>query len=165
MLKQFFTGGSVVALLLLGSLSALAQTAAPQGAQPKVQAAPQAPVSPAELQKFANAVKQLREIQQKSQTDMVKAVQGKKLTEARFIEIYQAQQNAEAQPKAQISPQEKQSFTEAFGEISKIQQQTQANMKQVVEKEGFTVERFNVVYTTVRQKPELQKQVQQMLQS
>ncbi len=161
MLKQLLAGGSVFAILLSVSLSAQAQTSSP-GA-PKVQPAPQVQVSPAELQKFANAVKQLQVIQQTSQTEMVQAVQGESLSEQRFVQIYQAQQNPQVQPKPQVSEKEKQSFQKAFAKLGQIQQATQTKMNQVVQSQGMEVQRFNQIFAAVRQDPTLQQKVRQLL--
>lgn len=161
MLKQLLAGGSVFAVLLVGNLSAQAQTQAPSP-QPNAPA-PQVKVSPEDLQKFANAIKQLRVIQQTSQTQMVQAVQGEKLSEERFIQIYQAQQNPQAQPKPQITENEKQNFKKAFAKIGEIQQATQAKMQQAVQSQGIEVQRFNQIFAAVRQSPALQQQVRQLL--
>lgn len=162
MLKQLLAGGSVLAVLFAGGLSAQAQAPSPQ---PKVQPAPQVQVSPAELEKFANAIKQLRVIQQASQAEMVKAVQSEKLSEQRFIQIYQVQQNPQAPTTPKVTPTEKQSFDKAFAKIGQIQQTTQTKMKQVVQSQGMEVQRFNQIFAAVRQNPTLQQKIQQLLQS
>lgn len=158
MFKLFLTGSSVLALLLAG-LSAQAQTQAP-APQPK-QVAPQANVSQQELQKFTSAIKQLQAIQQQSRTEMVQAVQRQGLSEQRFVQIYQAQQNP--QSAAKIPQQEKQNFEKAITQIKAIQQQTQPKMQQAVKSKGLEVERFNQILASVQQNPALQQKVREML--
>ncbi len=159
MFKLFLTGSSVLALLLAG-LSAQAQTQAP-ALQPK-QVAPQANVSQQELQKFTSAIKQLQAIQQQSRTEMVQAVQRHiGLSEQRFVQIYQAQQNPQSGTK--VTQQEKQNFEKAITQIKAIQQQSQPKMQQAVKSQGLEVERFNQILASVQQNPALQQQVRQML--
>jgi len=158
MFKLFLTSSSALVVLLAG-LSAQAQTQAP-ASQPK-QVAPQANVSPQELQRFTNAIKQLQAIQQQSRTEMVQAVQRQGLSEQRFVQIYQAQQNPQSASK--ISQQEKQNFEKAITQIKAIQQQTQPKMQQAVKSQGLEVERFNQILASVQQNPALQQKVQEML--
>jgi len=160
MFKLFLTGSSVL-VLLLASLSAQAQTQAP-APQPQ-QVAPQANISQQELQKFTSAIKQLQAIQQQSRTEMVQAVQRQGLSEQRFVQIYQAQQNPQSGTK--VSPQEKQNFEKAITQIKAIQQQTQPKMQQAVKSQGLEVQRFNQILASVQQNPALQQKVRQMLKS
>lgn len=164
MLKQLLTGGSILTLVLVGSFSAQAQTQNP-APQPPVQTAPQTPVSSAELQKFAKSVKQILVIEQGAQTEMAQVVKAEGLSEGRFIEIHQAQQNPKAQPKTAVSPQEKQKYDKAFTKLGEIEKKTQSQMVQVLQKEGLEVKRFNEILVAVRGNPSLRQQVQQMLKS
>ena len=163
MLKQILASGSVVIVMLTTAFMAQAQTQ-----QPAPQ--PQAPetssqISPEDLQKFANSIKQLQMIDRKTQTEMLEAVKGVGLTEERFMEIYQNQKSPQAQPKTEISQTEKQRFDQAFTKIQQIQQQTQAQMKQAVETEGLEIQRFNSIMASVQRDPALQKKVLEMIKS
>lgn len=163
MLKKILTGGSVVVVLMANAFMAQAQTQ-----QPAPQ--PQAPatttqISPEDLQKFANSVKQLQMIDRKTQTEMLQAVKEAGLTEERFMEIYQSQRNPQAQPKTEVSQSDKQRFDQAFAKIQQIQQQTQSQMKQAVETEGLEIQRFNQIMASVQRDPALQKQVLEMIKS
>jgi len=162
MLKQILSGGSMCALLLTGSLSAQAQTQTPPS-RPQPQQAPQVQVPPAELQKFAKTIKQLQAMQQQAQTAIVQVVQREGLSEARFVQIYQAQQNPQAQPKPAVTSQEKQKFAKAFTQAGQIQQQTQSKMQQVVQQQGLEVQRFNQILTVVKQDPTLRQKVLQLM--
>ncbi len=163
MLKQFLLSILVCILLLVGSSSAQADTleVAPQN---QTQEIPQIQVSSEELQKFANAIKQLQVTYQKFQNLMVQAVEDEGLSQERFTEIYLAQQEPE-KPQTEISEVEKQEFAKAFGKVEQIQLENQLQMKQIVEKEGLEVQHFNQIFVATLQDPELQKKVRQMLQS
>jgi hypothetical protein len=164
MIKQLLSGGSFFALLLASSLSAQAQIQQP-APKPQAPAAPQVQIDAEELQKFANAIKQLQVIQQESITEMTQVVQREGLSEQRFMQIYQTQQNPSAQPTAKITPEEQQNFEQASTRIREIEQQTQSKMEKSVENAGLNVQRFNQIMVAVRQDPALQQKVQQMIQS
>lgn len=162
MLKQLLTSILICIFLLVGSPSAQADTLE---SPPQTQEAPQIQVSPEELQNFASAVKQLQVTYHQFQTSMVQAVEEEGLSQERFTEIYLAQQNSEAQPKPEITQKEKQDFEKAFTKVEQIQLENQSQMKQIVEKEGLEVQRFNQIFATTLQDITLQQQVRQMLQS
>lgn len=164
MLKQLLTSILICIFFLVGSLSAQADTlkSTPQA---QVQEAPQIQVSPEELQKFANSVKQLQLTYHKFQTSMVQAVESEGLSQERFTEIYLAQQNPKAQLKPEITQKEKQDFEKAFVKVEQIQLENQSQMKQIVEQEGLEVQRFNQIFVTTLQNTTLQQQVRQILQS
>jgi len=166
MLKQLLTGILVSILLLVGSLSAQADTLElTPTPQSQAQEAPQIQVSPEELQKFANAIKQLQVTYQKFQTLMVQAVEDEGLSQERFTEIYLAQQNPEVKPQTEITQKEEQDFEKAFMKVEKIQQENQSQMKQVVEAKGLEVQHFNQIFVATLQDPALRKKVRQMLKS
>jgi hypothetical protein len=164
MFQQLLASSSALMVLLAGPLAAQAQTQQP-APQPQPQTAPQTQISPEELQKFAQAVKELQAIDRQAQTDMVKAVEAQGLTEKRFLEIYQSQQKPKASAPANLSSQEKQRFGQALTSVQGIQQQTQTKMQQALKTQGFEVQRFNQVMATVLKDPTLKQQVLQLLQS
>lgn len=163
MLKQILSSGSVCALLLTGNLSSQAQTPTPPSSS-QLQA-PQVQVPPAELQKFAQSIKQLQAVRQQAETAMVRAVQREGLSETRFVQIYQAQQNPQAQPKSAATAPEKQKFDKAFTQIVQIQQQTQVKMQQVFQQQGLGVQRFNQILAAVKQSPTLRQKVLQLIKT
>lgn len=184
MKAKFLTSiSTAIALVTLGSaavaqsstvpreikLSQATQPAPPQPTQPQqrpAQPAPQANVSQDELQKFASAVKKLQPIQKQALSQISEAIQQQKLSEQRFGEIYQARQNPQAQPAKKITPQESKQFEQANNKIAQIQQTTQTQMEQTVKNSGFPdLKRFNEIFLTIRQNPELLQKVQKMIQS
>lgn len=175
MKAKFLTSISgAIALATIGS-AAIAQSSTvskeiklSQATQPApTQPAParQANVSQAELQKFASAVKKLQPIQKQALSQISQAIQQEKLSEQRFGEIYQARQNPQAQPAKKISPQESKQFEQANAKIAQIQQSTQSQMEQTVKSEGLDIKRFNEIFLTIRQNPDLLQKVQKMIQS
>ncbi len=170
MLKQILAGGSVLALVLVGSLSAQAQapTPAPSPRPPAPQGqqgAPAPQVSPEEVQKFANAVRQLQGIQQQAQTEMVQAVERTGLSAQRFTEISRSQREPQTQLSQAVTAQERQKFQQASARVGEIQQSTQSRMEQAVQTQGLEVQRFNQIFAAVQQDPSLLQRVQQILQA
>ena len=164
MLKHVFTGASVLALILACNLPAQAQSQAP-AAKPPGQSTPQAQVSPQELQKFANAIKQLVAIEQDANQQMLQAIKQEGLSPDRFDEIYKGQQTSPAQPTTSVSQDEKQKFARAMTKVTGIEQQVQPRMQKAVQDQGLELARFDQIMAAVQQSPELKQQVQKLIQS
>ncbi len=164
MRRQLLLGGSVLALLLAGSLPARTQVQEP-ASQPQAQEASQAEISQEELQQFAKAIKQLQAIQQESEQKVVKAIQGEGLSQERFREISQVQQNPETQLTTEVTEEEMQSFKKAVARVTELLQAAQSKMEQAVRAEGLEIQRFNQIATAVKQTPALQQELQQMTQN
>ncbi|GAB4379113.1 MAG: hypothetical protein Kow00121_32520 [Elainellaceae cyanobacterium] len=182
MLKQFLAGASVSLLVLFaGSVSAQdasdlqsqpesAQQTAPESpeAQPPAPEAPQeqvsTPVNEEELQQFANAIPQLRELEQSAQQEIDQVIEQSGISPNRFGELYQAQQAPEAATGSNATPEEQQSFDQALSEIESILQETQSQQVDVIRSEGLEPERFSEILVAVRQDPSLQQQLQEIIQ-
>ncbi|MFP4100429.1 DUF4168 domain-containing protein [Coleofasciculus sp.] len=168
MLKQLLTGGSVLALVLAASLPIQAQAETPAqqpGSPSQMQETPQLEVSQEDLQKFASALEQLQSIEQETQVELVEAIENQGLSVERFQEIALAQQNPEIQPSTEISQAEVESFDQAAGQVTQIQQQAQTRMQEAVEREGLDAQQFSQIGAALQQDPTLQQQFQEMLQN
>ncbi len=168
MLKQLLTGGSVLALVLAASLPipAQAETPAQQPVSPsQMQETPQLEVSQEDLQKFASALEQLQSIEQETQVELVEAIENQGLSVERFQEIAIAQQNPEIQPSTEISQGEVESFEQAAGQVTQIQEQAQTRMQEAVEREGLDAQQFSQIGAALQQDPTLQQQFQEMLRN
>lgn len=146
-----------------------AQPAQPSQSQPSTQPPAQQPaqtqVSEKELKQFASAVKKLQPIQENAQNQIVQAIQQEELSEKRFGEIYQSRRNPQAQPTAKITPDENKKFDQANAKIEKIEQSTQGQMEQAVKGEGLDIQRFNQIFLTLRQNPDLLQKVREMIKT
>jgi DNA-binding transcriptional MerR regulator len=96
-----------------------------------------------------------------SRNEMSQALEEIGLSPEVFREILQAKQDPEAESDA--SEEELQKFDSATQELSQIQRETQSDMKEAVESEGLEVARFQQILSAVREQPDLQKQVQQII--
>lgn len=190
MINRVLAGCSLFALVTVGSMPAQAQSPSTAPAKPapstapapaqkpapnngtpaQKPAAPAAPaaatnVSPDELKKFANAVKQMLSIARDAETQMNQAVQQTGLSEARFNEIYLAKRDPAAKPNSKVTPKEEQSYNQAVSRLGEIQKGAQAKMDQVVKSEGFAPDRFGQIFAAVQGNPQLKQEVQKLIQN
>ncbi|PSO95470.1 MAG: hypothetical protein BRC46_02970 [Cyanobacteria bacterium QS_6_48_18] len=163
-IRSILAGSVALILLVSGSLPALAQTqqTAPQFQQ---QEAPQIEISQEELQQFAGVVEKLQGIQEESFQGMSEAIQDEGLTTKQFSAILQSQQNPDSEQTTKAGEQELQQFEQARARLAEIQKETQSQMQEVVEDEGLEVQRFNQILAAIRNNPELQQQIQQIIQN
>ncbi|MBF2002385.1 MAG: DUF4168 domain-containing protein [Synechococcales cyanobacterium M58_A2018_015] len=171
MLKRILIGSSICTGLLISGMTAQAQTPAPSTPESNPQpAAPEAPPAAAEpsaeeVQQFANAIKQIQSIQQEAQRQADQVFESEGITPERFGEILQSQQNPQAQPQPEVTPEEQQNFDQVLSQLTEIQQTTQTRVNAAIQEEGLDSTRFNQIMTLVRQDPELRQRVQQELQN
>jgi hypothetical protein len=145
----------------LAESSALVAQAQVQPSQESQEEASQIEVSDQELEKFATVIQDLRSIRMESRNEMSQALEEIGLSPEVFREILQAKQDPEAESDA--SEEELQKFDSATQELSQIQRETQSDMKEAVESQGLEVARFQQILSAVREQPDLQKQVQQII--
>ena len=81
------------------------------------------------------------------------------------FEIYQARQNPQAQPTATVTAAETKKFDETTAKLQEIQQVTESKMMQVVRKESLEAQRFDQIFTAIKQNPTLLKKVQELIWS
>ena len=162
MLKSVCVSSASLALFL--SLSTPALAASPTQAAPlEVKQSSSMEVNQQELEKFAAAMREMRQIQLESRDEISAAIDEEGLSKNRFREILQAQRNPEVEPDA--SQEELQKFESATEQLAQIQQDTQSQMREAVTNQGLEVDRFQQILSIVREDRQLQKQVQQMIQS
>jgi len=162
MLKSVCVSSAGLALFL--SLSAPTLAASPTQAAPlEVKQSSSMEVNQQELEKFAAAMREMRTIQLESRDEISAAIDEEGLSKNRFREILQAQRNPEVETDA--SQEELQKFESATEQLAQIQQDTQSQMREAVTDQGLEVDRFQQILSMIREDPQLQKQVQQMIQS
>jgi phage shock protein A len=116
------------------------------------------------LQKFAQVIPQLQEIQKSAQQQVSEAIEEAGLSEDRFRELYNVQQSPTAtQTSTPATPQEQQAVQQVVSQLEDIKSETQTRRVQAVESQGLELNRFNEILTAVRQDSDLQQQLQQIL--
>lgn len=161
MLKSLTLTSASLFILLSLSTPALADSSFAIAQAQQVQAS--SDISSEELEQFAAAIQQMRSIQMESRNQVSQAIEQEGLSTTRFREILQAQRNPEVETDA--SQEELQKFENASQKLAQIQRDTQSEMKQAVESQGLEIPRFQEILGAVREQPELQQQVQEIIQS
>lgn len=161
MFKRVLIGGCVMALGLMGTLPANAQKAP----APAPQTAPATSVNSADMQKFANAVKEILTISKASEAAAGQAIRGEGLTEQRFDEIYKSQNEPKQKPTTAVQPKERQSYDRAIAKLVKIQQDNETKASKAVQNQGLNPQQFGQIFQAVRNDPKLRQQVQEMIRT
>ena len=139
--------------------------------QPKPDEAPEAveelpassSVSSTELQQFVNAVTEVQAIERQAQESMAQLITAEGLSPERFNQIFLAQQSANADPAPEITPEEQETFDQVFSQLQAIDQASEASKEEAINAQGLEMERFSQILSAVRQDPDLQQQVQELL--
>jgi DNA-binding transcriptional MerR regulator len=98
---------------------------------------------------------------------MAQAIEEEGLTIQQYNELFREEQQsgtADAEG-SQFSEEQQQQFEQADARIDEIEQEAQAQIEEAITNEGLEVERFEEIWMEVRKNPELQQQVQDILQS
>ncbi|MDT0688403.1 DUF4168 domain-containing protein [Salegentibacter sp. F188] len=150
--------GLLVVLMLMGSMSAVAQTQPMPPQQQKVEV----DVDDAELAKFAEAYQGLRMVNQEAQQKMVSVVEDEGFEIQRFNEMYQASMNPNEE--LDVTGNEKEKYEATVQKIEGMQGEFQEKMEEVITDQGFTMERYEKLAMALQTDPEMQQRLQQMLQ-
>lgn len=164
MLKPILMASSIGALFLLPVFPALAQTSpSSQGnlSQVASDTVTRIEISNEEVQQFAYALRQMRQIQDDTRSRANQVLDTAGLSIARFDEILQTQRHSSN--RSEITSDEQQRFDQAFAEISRIRSETEQQIQQAIETQGLAVARFNQIFAAVQQNPELRQAVERAL--
>lgn len=160
MIKRVLVACCTAVLLSAADLPVQAQTQAPVP-----QAAPDTAVSKDEVQKFANAIKQILVINRDSEKAAVQAIKDEKgLTEQRFDEIYKNQKDPKATPAVQIQPKERQSYDRVVAKLVQIQKDSDTKMEEAVKAQKLEMSRFNQIFEALQKNPQLRQEIQKLVQ-
>ena len=137
-----------------------------RGAAPQAlpQGGKEVDVEEAELEKFANVMKEMQKIQSSYGEDVKSAISDSSLSEKRFREIYGASQQGQNEKAEGQTDAETRQYKKLMTRIGKIQKQANEEMVQIVKDSGFTVKRFNSIRMALRTDPELGKRLKQHMQ-
>lgn len=115
-----------------------------------------------ELQQFASAFQQIQLISHETQQTMIQAVEEEGLGVQRYNAIQDAQQDPDKQVNA--TSEELNQFETVNQELEKIQIQAQQKMQESIIDEGLSLDRYQELAELIRNDPELQLKLQQLLQ-
>lgn len=117
-----------------------------------------------ELEEFVNVYIQSSEIQQGTEAEMIQAIEEEDLELNRFNEILTVQQNQQSAEEINASAEEMAAFNKAAEKIMKVQQETQAEIEQLIESE-IGKEKYQQIAMAYQQSPEVQQRVNEILES
>lgn len=118
-----------------------------------------AEISREELVDFVAALEEVQSLQQEMATTSQQSVQDSEMGEARFQELFQAQQSGQS-PATPPSDAEQAEFDALIQQLQQIQQESNQLMVEAVQDEGLDVQRFNTIARAVQQNPELMERLQ-----
>lgn len=153
--------------ILLFSVSLAASAFAQQ--KPSTEQAPQMKqkmpdinVTDSELEKFVQAVDEVKNLQENAQKKMIDAIENEGLDAKRFVEINNIQRNPEADAGQQLSKKELESFNNAKEKVDKMQKEMQDKQMKAIEQQGIEVERYVEIARAAQSDPELRQKIQNM---
>lgn len=159
------TGKTIVlsfAMALLFTFGAFAQVPMQQGQQ--AQQLVQTDFDQQELEKFVNVYIKSSEIQQENESVMIQAIEEEDLEINRFNEILTVQQNQQSPEEINATAEEMAAFNNAAEKIMEVQQETQAEIQQLIESE-IGGEKYQQIAMAYQQSPEVQERVNEILES
>ncbi len=157
MVKSLLVTGCTTLALMLGSSDAIAQqtTAMPQVAQAK-------DYSDAELQKFADATKEVQQLQMATQQQMAAAIQKEGMDPMKFQQMAQAQQS-QSEATQEYTEEEQQAYANAMKVVMSIQQDVQAKMQSKLKENDMTMQEYQTMAMSIQQSPEMTQKVKDMM--
>jgi hypothetical protein len=164
---------TAVAGLVLGAVTFSGAAVAQQKNPPKKKATPPAaqqqpaqqtpqPISDADLQQFVDASSRLMELQKENEQTMLTILQEEKLSVEKFNELAQAQQQQKLET-ATATAEEKAAFNKAIGRMMEMQPTIEQDMRQAIQKDGMTMERYEQIMLAYQQDATIQAKIQKMM--
>lgn len=163
---SILVSGTIASIFMLGS-TLEAQAQQPQAPQEQAPANPEGSsinVDQEELERFANAFKSVQKIQSESRQKMAQAIKDQGLTIEEYNQMFRAQQQS-GTAESEMSAEKQQQFQQADARINEIEQQAQNDIENAITEKGMEMQRFESIWTSIQQDPELQQKVQQILQN
>lgn len=153
---------SIMMLFFITSYSAVNAQQPPAQQPPVQQNVPDIDVSEGELEKFVNAVDEVKDLQKNSQEKMINAIESEGLDANRFVQINNLQMNPEAEGSGDISDEEMESFKKAKEKVDKMQKEMQDKQVKAIEDQGIDVQRYVEIAQAAQADPELRQKIQKM---
>ena len=155
MLKQIIIGTIAFTLSLSVNVPVFAQS-------PLTIAQASEEVSQGDLEKFANALVQIKVIEQQVLISIIQQFKNQGFSQERFEAIVQAQQS-QTPLEPELTEEEKTKLAEINSQIRGIRQQATSQMEQAVQTQNLNIEQYRKILAMVRQNPELKEKVEQIV--
>lgn len=148
---------SLLLIFVLGGATLTAQNTPMPKQQEQIE------VSDAELAKFAEAFQKMRMANQKAQQQMMQIIKDEGMDLQRFNEIHQASRNPNKEVEATKAEEEK--YSAVVEELESLQPQFQKKMQTIISNSDLSMERYQKLAMALRTDQELQKRLQEIMQS
>lgn len=156
-LKKYFMTIKIKAVfaafvLLLGVQTAVAQdfNFQPQASQAK-------PVTDEEIKSLVIINIEIQPLQMKLQEDMIGYVENSGMEVPRFAQIMNVMQQGGDIDALEVTEEEIEIYTDCFEAITKMQDEVDEIIMQIIEENGFDLERFQEVFMALQTDPEIQE--------
>lgn len=172
---KIFTVG-IIALLLSAS-SIVAQQQQPPQQQPPQQQPPQQPQQPQqpqapspdeisddELSTFLEASDAIRPIQEEAQAEIQEAIEDEGIEVERFQQLMMAMQNPQMADQVDISSDEEASIRELQPKLMDIEVSASEEIQGEIANQGLEVERYQAIFMSLQQHPELMERLEEMME-
>ena len=139
------------------------QQPAPDGMAPEGPVA-EVDISDEELHEFIDASMNAQQIQQESQQEMLAIADDEGIDVNTYNEIMQAQQMGQSTEELDVSDDDVRRYEAAQERIQEVEEGMENLFAQAIEESGMSMERFQEINMAVQQDPQLQQQLQMMMQ-
>jgi predicted house-cleaning noncanonical NTP pyrophosphatase (MazG superfamily) len=133
------------------------QTAIAQDFSFQPQAYDAKPVTDAEIKNLVKINLEIQPLQMKLQEDMIEYVEKSGMEVPRFAQIMNAVQQGQDVDALNVSEKEMETFTDCLDTITKMQDEADDKILQIIEENGFEIERFQEVFMALQTDPEIQE--------
>lgn len=155
--------------LLLMAATVTAQQMQPQQ-QPQQQAVPQQPQAPTpdeisdeELLTFLQTSDAIRPIQEEAQMEMRQVIEDEGISVERFQQLMMAMQNPQLAGQVEVSAEEEAAMQEMEPKLVEIENAASEEIVNEIDNQGLDVDRYQAIYMSLQQHPELMERLQAML--
>ena len=129
-----------------------------------VQPATQTQISQERLEQFVAASQKINEIQQGMQEEMVQAIEGEGLDINKFNQMASQHRDPAAASDIEFSDADKTAFQNAMQKVQTMQMTMQQEMEQAIQEKNLKMNEYQEIMQAYQQSPELQQQVNEMMQ-
>lgn len=116
-------------------------------------------VSNEELIMFMEIMNSLQPAGEAAQQEMANAVTSENMT----IDEYMAVEQAKMNPEAEISDEDLKKYAKASAKVEKIQAENKAKMEKMIEEQGMSVQKYEIILAAVQTNPAMMEQIQMLM--
>lgn len=122
-------------------------------------------VSDEELERFIDVTIELQEGQMEAQQNMITIVEEEGLTVDSYNEIAQGIQMGQTQEELEVSDEDMEKYEAITDLIADIEQDLDAELEEVINESGMSMDRFQQINMALQQDQELLQRAQEMMQA